>query len=318
MRSYPAIVALNDGRGPESALEWWGPEAARHGYIVVAPEYLSDDGGAVDYRYTPDEHAAVLLALRDARKRFAIDPDRVFLGGTMIGGNAAWDVGLAHFDAFAGVVTVAGLPAKYVAKTLDHADYVPLCIVIGDLATAATEALVLDTAKSMIRKTWDVTYVEYFRRGLEPLPEAAPQVFEWMDVRRRTPDRKEFTVDACRTCDDRYYGLVIREFVPGRTPAASTVDPLGKNLDPATIEQKVSTLSNLLSLKVSGINALDIWITPEFFDFDDRLQIRINGKRLFYDLVEPSLSSLLEDVRIRGDRGQLYWAKVPLGGRRAG
>jgi dienelactone hydrolase len=317
LRSYPAVVALHDGRGTRSALDWWGPEAARNGFVVIAPEYMAPSE-APDYRYSSDEHAAVLLSLRDARKRFSIDPDRVFLGGSMLGGNAAWDIGLAHPDVFAGVATLSGIPAKHVAKTRAHGDYVPLLIVIGDLATASTESLVFDLAKSMISKAWDVTYVEYIKRGLEPLPEELPAVFDWMKHRTRETHRKDFEVVASRPTDDRYYGLVIRDFLPGRTPAPEAVDPLGSKLDPATISCKVSTLSNLMALSVSGINAIDVWLAPEYFDFNERIQIRINGKRLFHDRVKPDLRALLEDVRIRGDRTQLYWAKLPLGGKRPG
>ncbi len=317
LRSYPALVALHDGRGARSALDWWGPEAARNGFIVIAPEYMAP-AESPDYRYSTDEHAAVLLSLRDARKRFSIDPDRIFLGGSMLGGNAAWDIGLAHPDVFAGVATLSGIPAKHVAKTRAHGAYVPMLIVIGDLATASTESLVFDLAKSMISKTWDVTYVEYLKRGLEPLPEELPAVFDWMKHRTRETHRKDFEVVASRSSDDRYYGLVIRDFLPGRTPAPEAVDPLGSKLDPATITCKTSTLSNLMALTVSGINAIDIWLAPEYFDFNERIQIRINGKRLFHDRVKPDLRALLEDVRIRGDRTQLYWAKLPLGGKRPG
>ena len=317
LRSYPAVVALHDGRGPRSALDWWGPEAARNGYIVVAPEY-NDDGDRPDFRYSPDEHAAVMLALRDARKRFAIDPDRVFAAGSLIGGNAAWDVGLAHPDVFAGAVTLSGLPAKYVAQTRVHAEYLPFYVVIGDMATAATEALVFETAKSMIAKTWDVTYVEYVRRGLEPLPEELPDAFDWMDRRVRSPSLKEFEVVACRPSDDRYYGLVIREFSPGRTATPESVDPLGRDLNPASIHCRSNALSNLLSLDVSGVEALDVWLSPDVVDFDRPIQIRVNGNRLFNDRVDPDLEAMLEDVRLRSDRGQLYWAKIPLGGKRRG
>ncbi len=62
LRSYPAIVALHSGQGPQSAVEIWAAEAARRGYIVIAPEYRVA-GQAVDYGYTPSEHAAVELAL---------------------------------------------------------------------------------------------------------------------------------------------------------------------------------------------------------------------------------------------------------------
>ena len=69
-------------------------------------------GQPPDYRYTTSEHAAVELALRDARKRYAIDSDRVFVAGQLIGGNMAWDYALAHPDLFAGVVVISGLPGQ--------------------------------------------------------------------------------------------------------------------------------------------------------------------------------------------------------------
>lgn len=316
-RRYPTVVALHDGRGAKTALEFWGPEASRNGFIVIAPEYL-DQGEATDYRYSSDEHAAVLLSLRDARKRFAIDPDRIHLGGSMLGGNAAWDIGLAHPDVFAGMVTLSGLPAKHVSQTRAHGEYLPLYVVIGELTTASTEALVFDMVKAMIGKAWDVTYVEYIRRGLEPLPEELPAAFDWMKRRTRTPRLKDFQVVSSRPVSDRFFGVVIREFEPGRTPAPETVDALGSKLAPATLSCKTNSTLNLLSLTVGGINALDIWIDPEYLDLDERIQVRVNGKRYFNDLVKPDLGALLEDVRIRGDRSQLYWAKISLGGKRQG
>jgi acetyl esterase/lipase len=316
-RRYPTVIALHDGRGSKTALDWWGPEAARNGFIVLAPEYMNA-GEEPDFRYSSDEHAAVLLSLRDARKRFAIDPDRVFVGGSLLGGNAAWDIGLAHPDVFAGVVTLSGLPAKHVSKSRAHGEYVPLYVVIGELTTASTEAMVFDMVKAMIGKTWDVTYVEYLRRGLEPLPEELPAAFDWMKRRTRTPRLKDFEVVSARPGDDRFYGVVIRDFAPGRTPAPETVDALGSKLDPATLSCKTNETINLLSLTVSGINALDLWLDPEYINFDERVQIRINGKRYVNDLVKPDLGALLEDVRLRGDRSQLYWARLSLGGKSPG
>ncbi|CAN5908582.1 peptidase [soil metagenome] len=314
LRSYPAVVALHDGRGPNSALAWWGEEAARRGYIVIAPEYNPPGRNPPDYQYTPDEHAAVELALRDARKRLSIDSDRVFLGGQVLGGNMAWDVGLSHPDLWAGVVVISGLPMKYVPKVNDNAAYVPLYVAIGDLATAATEAIVADRVKGMISKTWDVTYVEYIRRGLEPLPEEAPAVFDWMARRQRDPYQKNFVVSACRECDDRFFGVVVRDFLPDRITAPELVETLGGNIKSATIERRVSTPANLVSLTVNGVRRLDLWLDPEFLDFDQKIQVRVNGRRLFQDLVEPDLAAFLEDLRVRGDRSQLYWARIPLGG----
>ena len=214
LRSYPAIVALHGGQGPQSAIEVWAAEAARRGYIVVAPEY-GLPGQPAEYRYSPSEHAAVELALRDARRRYAIDSDRVFLAGQLTGGNMAWDFALAHPDLFAGVIVSSGFPAKYVPRYLPHHERLPLYFVIGDLAPAANEIIFGSYVKPLILKAWDVTYVEYHRRGLEEFPEEIPTFFDWMDRHRRDPVPKSFDAVTARTCDNRFYGVVVHEFSPG-------------------------------------------------------------------------------------------------------
>jgi pimeloyl-ACP methyl ester carboxylesterase len=314
LRNYPAVVALHSGNGPESAIAWWAPEATRRGYIVVAPEY-NVPGAPKDYRYTTSEHAAVELALRDARRRYAIDGDRVFLGGQLNGGHMAWDFGLSHPDLFAGVAVVSGLPGKYVIKNLANVerDRGSLYVALGDLAPASNELVFSEMLKPLIVKAFDVTYVEYYKRGLEDLPEEAPAIFDWMDRRHRDAYPKSFSAVASRDSDDRYYGVVIREFQPGRTTAPEAVEPLGNNLNPASIKMTSSSLSNLLNLTINGVKRLDVWVSPKLIDFKKRMEVRINGKTFFKAVAKPNLAPLLEDLRIRGDRQQVYWLKVSAG-----
>jgi enterochelin esterase-like enzyme len=312
LRSYPAVVALHDGgdRGPQGAIAWWSAEAARRGYIVIAPEYRLP-GQEKEYLYTASEHGAVELALRDAKRRYAIDSDRVFLGGQLVGANMAWDFGLAHPDLFAGVAVVSGLPFKYVNRYLVNAEQrLPLYVVLGDLAPAANEVVYGQILKPLIAKAWDVTYLEYFRRGLEDFPEEAPAIFDWMDRRRRDPYPKSFEVVSARPSDNRFYGVVLRDFKPGRTTAPEAVDPFGKNLNPASIKMKSSTLSNLLNLETVGLNKLDVWVSPKMIDFKKRIEVRINKTPFYKRLAKLDLEPLLEDLRIRGDRQQIYWMKV--------
>ncbi|HEX8202618.1 MAG TPA: alpha/beta hydrolase [Isosphaeraceae bacterium] len=318
LRSYPAVVALHPGRGRTAdermrgAVSWWSAEAARRGYIVIAPEY-NVPGQGLDYRYTPSEHAAVELALRDARKRFAIDSDRVFLGGQLLGADMAWDFGQAHPDLFAGVVVISGRPARYVLSTLNHVARLPLYVVQGDQAPAASE-VIFPLVKGLISRPFDVTYVEYLRRGWEDFPEEAPAAFDWMDRRRRDPTPKSFEAVAGRSCDGRFYGLVVREFAPGRETAPERVDPLGRNLRPATLELKTSALANLLNIKTSGVARLDVWVSPKLVDFQRRIEVRVNNRRAYWAVPKPDLAPLLEDLRVRGDRQQTYWLKVAVGG----
>ena len=321
LRAYPTVVALHDGGGPESAVEWWAPEAARRGYIVVAPEYNLKNQPK-DYRYSADEHAAATLALRDARRRFAVDGDRVYLGGQLLGANMVWDYGLAHPDLFAGIVAVSGLPAKYAWIYETNAKRLPLMIVegdlIGDMSTAKT-GLIFEYAKKMMGHNWDATYVEHYQRGLEDFPEDAVAAFDWMDRRRRDPYPKEFEAVTCRAGDTRYYGVVVGEFSAGRALAPGQVDPIGKLVGdpngrpvrPASIEVKVKAQGSLVAIKSAGLRQVDLWLSPKVVDFTKKLEIRANDKST---RGQPTfdLATMLDDLRARGDRQQTYAAKVPV------
>src|SRR5262249_13080218 len=114
--SYPCIVSLHGtGTTPQQQIDWWaGPQeaspagtirrgqAGRFGYIVIAPAWTLPHQS--QYTGSAREHHAVLASLRDACRRFAINPDKVFLSGHSAGGNAVWDIGLAHPDLWAGVI----------------------------------------------------------------------------------------------------------------------------------------------------------------------------------------------------------------------
>jgi pimeloyl-ACP methyl ester carboxylesterase len=313
LRSYPALVVLHSGLGPKTAIEAWAPEAAHRGYIVIAPEYAVP-GEAPDYHYTQAEHAAVELALRDARKRYAIDSDRVFVAGQITGGNMAWDCALAHPDLFAGAVVISGLPAKYVPRYLSHHKLLPLFIVLGDLAPAGNEFIYNKFVKPLIQQNLDVTYIEYFARGLEEIPEEIGPAFDWMDRHRREPCPKTFKAVTARRSDDRFYGVVVREFLSGRTTAPEAAEMLGQNLNPARIEMTTSNLSNLVRLTVDGVNRLDVWLSPKIVDFKRRFVLRIQQTDLFKGQIKLEFEPILEDLRIRGDRQQLYWHRISVGG----
>jgi pimeloyl-ACP methyl ester carboxylesterase len=311
LRSYPAVIVLHSGRGPGAAIDEWAAEAARHGYILIAPEY-NEPGQPHDYRYTTSEHAAVELALRDARKRYSIDSDRVFAAGQLIGGNMAWDYSLAHPDLFAGVVVLSGLPAKYVFKGLPHHERLPLLYVIGELAPAANEFVFTKNIKPLILKTWDVTYIEYQRRGLEAFPEEIPRALDWMDRHRRDPYPKAFRALSARTSDDRFYGVVVREFSPGHTTSPEAADVFGANLNPAEIKMASSSLSNLIRLDLKGVKRLDLWLSPKLIDFQRKPEIRVQGRPYFKGTVKLELEPMLDDLRLRGDRQQLYWHRISI------
>lgn len=315
LRSYPTVVALHSGDGPKAAIDWWGAEAARRGYILIVPEYQLPGQGK-GYHFTPSEHATVELSLRDARRRYAIDSDQVFLGGQLSGGDMAWDYGLAHPDEFAGVIVISGEPAKYVPRYLSHTKLLPFYVALGDLAPASNEVIFASLVRPLIAKGWDVTYSEFVRRGREDFPEEVTPAFDWMEHHRRDPQPDRFDAWTARTCDDRFYGVVVREFAAGRTTAPAAADPTGRNLRPATIKMNSSKLVNLMRIETNGITRFDIWVSPLLIDFkrkDGKMEVRVNGRPQIKRIPKLEIEPYLEDLRIRGDRQQPYWLKIPVG-----
>lgn len=312
LRNYPAIVSLHDGYGPRHAIDWWAKEAARRGYIVIAPEYLTP-GLPADYRYTQREHAAVELALRDARKRYGIDSDRVYLHGVVLGGHGALDIGLAHPDLFAGVASVSGMAAKFALAYRKHSEHVPLYIAIGDLAPGNRETLFDGFAKPMITGADDVTYVEYHNRGLEDLPEEAPTIIDWMDKHRRDAAPRAFEVATARPSDARFWGVVVQEHATGKSIAPEAADVPGTNIHPAKVTYKTSSLSNLINIKAAGVNRLDVWVSPKIIDFGRKMEVRINDRPFYKGLAKTEFGPMLTDLRYRFDRQQIYWMKVSTG-----
>ena len=53
-----------------------------------------------------------------------------------------------------------------------------------------------------------------------------------------------------------------------------------------------------------------IFLSPDVVDFDQRIEVSLNGKKLTPTggMVLPSLRLLLEDVRTRADRQHPFWA----------
>jgi len=322
-RRYPCIVTLHGlGLDPQREIEWWaGPyhaplqvrmgQASRHGFIVVAPYWLPS--GQTSYQYSAEEHAAVLYCLRDACRRFAIDTDRVFLSGHGIGGDAAWDIALAHPDLWAGVIAMNATARKYVTRYWENANRVPWYFVFGELDVTSSGTRIVDNAIDLDRYLtrssggYDVTVVEYRGRGAEHFVDEIQEIFTWMTLpgRRREFFPREFTSVSMRPWDRFFWWIemdkIADRFVvlPSQWP-----DPRAR---PATLEARALP-NNRLTVKTAA-DAVTVWLSPELVDFNRPIAVVINGREIKGD-IRPDPAVLLEDARVRADRQHPFWARV--------
>jgi predicted esterase len=304
---------------PQNQIDWWtgmpGPDgqrrgqAARSGTIVIAPAWAREQ--QTSYEYSAREHAAVLTALRESLRRFAIDTDRVFLSGHSMGGDAAWDIALAHPDLWAGLVAISPAAGKYVNHYWHNARTLPIYIVGGELDAASFGRNTMDLDR-YFAKGFDATYVEYRGRGHEHFSEEIMRIFDWMGRRQRTffPP----TIDAVSMQPwDRFFWWVEMERPPARTMVLPSQWPPPPAIRPFAIEAKTmpanSVPASMLSVRC-GADRVRIWLSPELVDFSRPVTVSLDGQKLWKDTVVPDKRLLLEDLRLRADRQHPFWAVI--------
>lgn len=313
-RRYPCIVTLNGaGTTPQQQIDWWAGvynsdvqnrfgQANRHGYIVLAPRWTREHQRS--YEYTAREHAAALYTLRDACKRFSIDTDRVFLSGHSMGGDAAWDIGLAHPDLFAGVIPIVATADKYIKhKYRENAKYLPLYFVSGEKDGNKLTLNADEWNHYLTHIGYDTMIVQYQGRGHEHFHDEVQRLFDWMNLHKRNFYPKEFTVYSLRPWDNFFWWIETSKPKP-----ANIVLPAewGKSARAGEVDANILATNGVRVSSTS--DKVTVWLSPEIVDFSAKMSITINNKRV--PSPGPSIVTLLEDARTRGDRQHPFWAKV--------
>ena len=322
-RRYPVIITLH-GAGTTAAhqIDWWagdvgqggrpGGQAARHGYIVIAPQWAKVKQRK--YEYSGREHAAVLDTLRDAARRFAVDTDRVFLSGHSMGGDAVWDIGLAHPDLWAGVIPIVATADsnRYNYNTLywKNQRYVPFYFVGGDLDGDKLVKNAYQFDRYLRHVGYDVLVVDYQGRGHESFHDEILHLFNWMTRQQRNFFPTDFECDTIRSYDNYFWWVEI-----GEMPEHARADPdrwPPRRIKSLTVEGKINRTDSLTTVRVrSGSAPTTIWLAPELVDFDQRMRVVVRG---FRDAKAPApdIAVMLEDARTRGDRMHPFWARLDL------
>ena len=315
-RFYPVLIAMHEtGLDATDAIRRWGEFAARHGYFLVAPAW--ERYPKQPYQFTVEEQAGAIDVLRDLRRHFWIDSDRVFLGGFAEGGNMAIDVGYSHPDLFAGVVSVGGRPKQFSARYWRNAQYLPTYFVDGELDGDAMVALRAQF-QEMMPRGFPALFSMYKGRGQEWYSGELTSIFDWLDRKKRVFPYPELgksgnggsfgqEFSSMRATDNRFYWLSGTGINQRHVNDSQNWN---NKLGPATLQGKGST-KNQFNLNVHGFKHLVLWLAPNMVDFEKPLTVYVNSQRVMANKkAQPKLQTLLEDFFQRGDPTQLYVCKI--------
>ena len=314
-RPYPVLLVLHhSAEKAEQELSRWAETAARYGFIVAAPAWAGKaaQGGKIAYQYSPREHTAVLGCLRDLRRRFQIDSDRVFLFGCEEGGKAAYDIGLAHPDQFAGVMPMSASPRYFPFKYWTNAQYLPFYVVNGQF-TGQKAKDTRELFKSWIRWGYPSLMIEYKGRASELFNGEVEKIFDWMSRKKRfTPirelGRKDEEFKTMRLTDSRFYWLSTSA-IQARCLNSKLVWNDGTFA--ATMRAQIFS-GNQINVRTFGLGQVTVWLGPGMINYEQKVILNVNSNVLPSRVVTPKLEVLLEDFAHTGDRQRLFWARIDL------
>ncbi|MBT4010944.1 MAG: peptidase [Planctomycetaceae bacterium] len=316
-RKYPCIVSLHGAGGsPRQQIDWWAGtynkqtdlrlgQASRHGYIVIAPAWTKPYQNK--YEYSAQEHGKVLYALQNSFKRFSIDTDRVFLSGHSIGGDAVWDIALAHPDLWAGVLPIAATAGKYVGRYWQNAKHISFYFVGGEMDGNRVALNMQDFNRYLTSFGYDTMIVEYKGRGHDHFQDDIHFMFDWMRTHRRSFSPKTIKCTTMRPWDNFFWWVELDGM-----PSTFITLPLQwprKEARDALLEAEIG-INNRIRVK-SPAKIITVYLNPDIIDFQENVSLNLSGKTQNEPIV-PNLEVMLEDVRTRGDRLNPFWAKVTL------
>ena len=322
-RQYPVLLALPAASERASAMtRRLQAAAAEQGYILASVEW---GRGEQRWNYGAESHDAVLECLRDLRRRFQMDSDRVFLIGLADGGKGVYDVGLSHPDLFAGLIPVAGGPHVHARRYWRNAQYLPVYAVTGTTINGDQARDTREQFTQWVGRGYPAIWVEYKGRGIEWYPGELPLMFDWMRNQKRAfPLRKLGTDGAGGTFGDEFCSIRRDDnrfyWVSGTTISRCQMpaDRWSNAVPSATVTASISTEGNGISIRSSGYSQLTLWIGRNaagkyMLDLDRPITVRhgLNLVVLNNKKITPSLGVMLEDLYERGDRKHLFVAKVP-------
>ena len=297
---------------------WAG--ATSNGMTVIAPEVMTKVSSA--WNEEPEEKM-VLELIEAATRTWDIDPDRIYLAGHSMGGDASWMLGGRNADLLAACAPLAGSVMPYmkqgtrnkratpiaayeglmegVLPNLMHLHYV-ICHSDDDENEAVHPDDIATGRLKQLQALWPGKYDFRYDRitgnkhGLPP--GGVKPILDWMEKKARTTYPDEVVWETWWKWKRQMYWLWhdghldawrfhARVVEPNHVEVSATTKPTQGRENPKTID-------------------LTILCSPRMFDFGKPLKVTCGKEVLFEGMVPRTMWSLLVTVGRRNDPAQWF------------
>lgn len=252
-----------------------------------------------------------LEALRQAKRRYPIDTDRVILFGYSMGGHGTWNIGMRFPDRFAGIAPCAGVLSEREStpngrdeaarKLLPNARALHPCFIHGE----KDEVEPIAGSRKMDAALKELGIAHTF----EEVPGAphvmtsffvtgnVPTLVKWAQGRKRDPaPAKIDAVSAGDYADGAFWIRIAKRTGPGAIALKGTAD----------------RKANTLQVSADGpVAALDVYLDERLLDLGKKVTVEVAGQEaVVVEKPEPDHDAILESWRSREDPKLLYGCRV--------
>lgn len=188
-QKWPLIVALHGMGGDENsffngyARGAIKAEAEQRGYLIVCPK-----GRGSASMYMGAAERDVIDVLKEMRREYNIDENRIYLMGHSMGGYGTWSVAVNHPDLFAALAPISGGGTPPVVMGLKKIAHIPWLVTHGDKDPTVS----VEESRRMVKAGKDLGIeIKYNEipggdHGNIVVP-AFKEIFDWFDAHKKQP-----------------------------------------------------------------------------------------------------------------------------------
>lgn len=215
------------------------PEWKDVDYIVVS----SFARGTMGYQGVAEKDVMDMIA--DAKKRFSIDENRMYLTGLSMGGGGTMWVGLSYPDMWAAIAPVCPAPPAGTLELVPNALNFPVYFFQGDVDPAVK----VDSTRKWVQRLKDagtkVEYTEYPGVKHNSWENAYKDefIFDWFSRFQRNPYPERVRFATSQYKHNKSYWVTLDDFTPGTTALIDAKFTAGNSIEISTQGLKAFSLN---------------------------------------------------------------------------